>query len=97
MQVRLSVARDLVTRRFANLGVEPLRGTYRRVRPASITVELRGSGAELDAIDAAQLIPVVDLEGVPATGAHPLPIQLRGVPDGIEVVSVAPAEVIVVR
>lgn len=98
VSVSCRVGRNLETRTFRALPVEALNGTYRRARPATVRVEVRGLREIVGEIAAEQLVPVVDLEGMPsAPGAVSLRVQVRGLPAGVEVVSVHPAEILVVR
>lgn len=92
------VGRNLETRTFRGLEVEPLNGTYRRARPSAVRIEVRGLREIIGDITPDQLVPVVDLEGVtPAIGSASVRVQVRGLPSGVEVVSVQPAEILVVR
>jgi YbbR domain-containing protein len=98
VSVSYRVARNLETRTFRGLAVEVLNGSFRRIRPAEVRVEVRGLREIIGEITPEQLVPIVDLEGVTeAAGATSLRVQVRGMPVGVEVVSVHPAEVLVVR
>ncbi|MCA9577743.1 MAG: CdaR family protein [Polyangiales bacterium] len=98
VSVTYRVGRNLETRTFRGLEVEPLNGTYRRARPSAVRIEVRGLREIIGDITPDQLVPVVDLEGVtPAIGSASVRVQVRGLPSGVEVVSVQPAEILVVR
>lgn len=96
-RVRVEVVRDLAERSLPGLPVQVEGGEVSSVRPAMISVTLRGVPGEVDLVDPASVTPYVD---VSSSGAGPavLPIALRGLPAGIEIVRVEPANVeLVVR
>lgn len=98
VSVTYRVGRNLETRSFRAVPVEALGGTYRRARPADVRVEVRGLREIIRDIEPEQLVPVVDLTGLPSgPGTHSVRVQVRGVPAGVEVVSVHPAEILIVR
>jgi len=98
VSVTYRVGRNLETRAFRGIAVEALGGTYRRARPADVRVEIRGLREIIRDVEPEQLVPVVDLTGLPAgAGTHSVRVQVRGVPAGVEVVSVHPAEILIVR
>jgi hypothetical protein len=98
VNVSYRVGRNLETRTFREVAVEALGGTYRRARPAAVRVEVRGLREIIRDIEPEQLVPVVDLTGLPTgVGTHSVRVQVRGVPAGVEVVSVHPAEILIVR
>ncbi|MBK6807979.1 MAG: hypothetical protein IPG81_03570 [Sandaracinaceae bacterium] len=98
VSVTYRVGRNLETRTFRGLALEALNGAFRRARPAEVRVEIRGLREIIRDIDPLQLVPVVDLAGLPmGPGTQSVRVQVRGVPSGVEVVSVHPAEVLIVR
>lgn len=70
-------------------------GPRTEVRPARVDIVLRGAPAVVAALDPDVVIPTVTAE-IPsaAAGASMRPVQIRGLPPGVEVVSVSPPEVL---
>jgi YbbR domain-containing protein len=69
-----------------------------RLRPASVSVALRGPVRQLVDVDSSEIVPYVDLGSVePGPGFSPVEVGVRGVPEGFEVVRVLPASVLVQR
>ena len=67
-----------------------------QVRPQHVNIVLRGLPATMAALDAEQVVPFVAVGEIdPAAGATPVRVDLRGVPEGVDVVSVEPPEVLV--
>lgn len=98
VSVRYEVARDLDVRTLRRLAVEAVGGGVRRVRPAHVTVTLRGLHELLADLDQEHIVPTADVSSLEAgPGAHSVDVTLHGVPDGAEVVSVQPASVLVTR
>lgn len=94
--VRFTVEAERRDRRFQDLTVAALGGEVRSIRPMRVDVRLHGSPAQIDAIDADHLIPYVDVSELGhVRGGVPVRVQVRGVPEGAEVQSIEPAEVIV--
>jgi hypothetical protein len=61
-----------------------------------VDIVLRGLPATMQELDADRVVPFVDLAQLEPTGvATPIRVDLRGVPDGVEVVRVEPPEVLV--
>lgn len=96
--VSFEVEHELRDRRFDRLTVAALGPAAPRplLRPTMVTVVLRGEPSALDALDSAQLVPVVDLRALPAgSGTVALPVALEHVPAGMSVLTIEPAEVVV--
>jgi len=74
-------------------------GPAARVRPATVDVQVRGAPALIAELDGDRLVPWVDSasEELALGGTRPLAIQLRGLPEGVEVLGIEPAEVLVTR
>lgn len=98
VSVRYEVARDLEVRVLRRLSVEAVGGSVRRVRPAHVTVTLRGVRELLSELDREHVVPTADVSALEAGGgARSVEVTLHGVPEGAEVVSVQPASILVTR
>lgn len=98
VRVTLEVVLDLAERTIEGLEVEAVGAAVRSLRPERVDVVLRGSPAAVDMIDPAHIVPVVHVGEVEAgAGAVPVPVELRGVPEGVEVLRIEAAEVLVTR
>lgn len=96
-RVRIEVVPDLAERSLPGLRVQVEGGEAASMRPEAISVILRGVPNEVDLVDPASVIPYVDI-GDAGAGPVVLPVALRGVPAGIEIVRVEPASIeLVVR
>jgi len=86
---------ETVTLRRLNVAV--VGGTARTdMRPARVDVVLRGTRGIVADLDRDVVIPTVTLgEGSAGGGATLRPVEVRGLPEGLEVVSVTPPEVLV--
>jgi YbbR domain-containing protein len=94
--VRFTLISERRVREFDDLAVSAIGAHVRRIRPSRVDVRLRGTPAVVDGIDPDHVIPYVDAsEASPDRGSLPLPVQIRGLPSGVEVVGVEPSEVIV--
>jgi YbbR domain-containing protein len=91
----VNVAAAPVERRIAGVKVEGRNGGTRtvQVRPAAVTVVVRGAHEVVDTLDAARLEAVVDLEGL-GQGQFQLPVRVTP-PQHVAVVRVEPAQVTV--
>ena len=65
------------------------------VRPAAVAATLSGPKLGLDALDAKIVTPVAEIEAASAArgGAIVVPVQLNGLPPGVEVKTIEPASV----
>lgn len=92
VEVNLHVVPRIERRTFEDLRIEVL-GSGGSVRPASVDVALRGPPGAVASLDPSRVVPFVDssAEGLTATSA--VAVQVRGLPEGVEVDSIAPAEV----
>ncbi len=94
--VRFTLEAERRDRRFQDLSVSVVGGEARSVRPSRVDVRLRGTPTQIDGIDPDHVIPYVDLaELASSRGGVPVRVQVRGIPEGVEVQSITPAEVIV--
>jgi len=68
----------------------------RALRPRSITARIRGPESILDELDPASVLAIVNLSNAPLKkGALVVPVELRGLPDEVEVLDLDPAMVTV--
>jgi YbbR domain-containing protein len=95
VDVTLGVEPIVAERRFKRLRVEALGPGSALLRPDRVAVTLRGQQEALDELDAEALVPYVELDPEAEPGTRPLDVRVRGVPDGVEVVGVTPASVLV--
>jgi len=94
VRVTLDIVQDLADRTLDGLVVEAVGAEAHTLRPEHVSVVLRGPPAQVDMVDPARLVPFVDITGLtPEGGAVPVTVELRGVPEGVQVVSIQPAEV----
>lgn len=83
-------------RRFEELDIAVVGGTGYALRPSVVRVDITGPRAVVEELDPTRVVPFVDVSGVaPTQGAQPLPLEVRPLPDGIEV-QIEPPEVLVV-
>jgi len=95
VRVTLDIVQDLADRTVEGLVVEAVGGEARSLRPERVSVALRGPPAQVDLIDPARLVPFVDLTAlVPEAGAVAVPVEIRGVPEGVQVERIEPAEIL---
>jgi len=93
--VVFDVAPQVAERALPRLEVAVVGGSVRELRPARVRVRLRGAPDVLDRVDPAGIVPFVDVTGMTATaGAQPVVVRVRGVPEGIELLDVEPADVL---
>jgi YbbR domain-containing protein len=96
VMVTIVVEEEIGTRAFGELEVAVVGATDVAVRPAQVTVNVRGPRARIDTLPPRRIVPVVDVTEIdPARGAQPVPVLLRGVPEGLTA-TVEPTEVLVV-
>jgi YbbR domain-containing protein len=68
----------------------------RALRPRAITARIRGPQAIVDALNPASVLAIVNLADAPEhKDAVRVPVELRGLPDGVEVLELDPAVVTV--
>jgi YbbR domain-containing protein len=65
------------------------------VRPDEVTVRIHGAEEVVEDVDPRAVVPYVDLASSDASGTHPLPVQVRGLPVGVEVAEIIPESVLV--
>lgn len=68
----------------------------RALRPRAVTARIRGPEAIVDQIDPASVLAIVNLSDTPVNkGQAVVPVELRGLPDEIDVIEIKPAAVTV--
>lgn len=97
VEVQVEVRPELSERTFRRLSVSVVGQGAAAVRPKVVAVTLRGPKRRLEAYDTDLLVPFVELSSEGQAGTAPSKVSLRGDLDGIEVVKVVPAEVLVRR
>ncbi|MBW1756220.1 MAG: hypothetical protein JRJ80_08625 [Deltaproteobacteria bacterium] len=94
--VTLRVQSKMKERVLSPLRVDAEGVVPRALRPRAITVRIRGPEAIVDQLNPASVLAIVNLSDAPANkGALAVPVELRGLPDEVEVVEIAPATVTV--
>ncbi|MDH5490896.1 MAG: CdaR family protein [Myxococcales bacterium] len=98
VRVTLDIVADVAERRLEGLRIEPVgRGGAVTLRPETVDVLLRGAPARVDLLSPDRLVPFVRIDTLPEAGTFSLRVELRGVPDQVEVLAVDPAEILVTR
>ena len=94
--VTLRVQPKLKVRVLSPLRVDAEGVVPRALRPRAVSARIRGPEALVDALNPASVLAIVSLSVTSAKkGAIAVPVELRGLPDGIEVLEVEPAAVTV--
>jgi len=94
--VTLRVQSKMKERVLSPLRVDAEGVVPRALRPRAITARIRGPEAIVDQLNPASVLAIVNLSDAPANkGALAVPVELRGLPDEVEVVEIAPATVTV--
>lgn len=94
VRVILEVTDQEAERSFVDVPVTAVGGEV-QVRPEAVDLTLWGSSASLEQVKREHLVPVVDVTELdPAKGTQPLPVSVRGMPDGLQV-KVVPDTVLV--
>lgn len=95
-KVEFEVTTEMAERTLVRLEIAAVGEGDVVCRPPRVAVTLRGPRYALQDIDPEQLVPFVEIDSlVSNTGARPLRVKVRGIPDGIEVVRISPADVLV--
>jgi len=94
--VTLRVQPKMKERVLSPLRVDAEGVVPRALRPRAITARIRGPEALVDALNPASVLAIVHLSDVPAKkGAVMVPVELRGLPDEVQVLDVEPAAITV--
>jgi YbbR domain-containing protein len=96
VRVVITVERDLIERRLDHLEVTVVGSQRVQLRPNAVSIRVRGPAGAVSAIDAALIVPTVDVseEIVSRREAVRLPVRAGHLPSGIELVAIEPPEVI---
>ena len=90
--VTLRVQPKMKERVLSPLRVEAEGVVPRALRPRAITARIRGPEAIVDQLNPASVLAIVNLSDTPLKkGAVAVPVELRGLPDEIEVLDLEPA------
>ncbi|UCH28111.1 MAG: hypothetical protein JSV06_07375 [Myxococcales bacterium] len=94
--VTLRVQPKMKERVLSPLRVDAEGTVPRALRPRAVTARIRGPEAVVDELLPASVLAIVNLtDTLVAKGSVAVPVELRGLPDGIEVLSIEPASVTV--
>ncbi len=94
--VTLRVQPKLKVRVLSPLRVDAEGVVPRALRPRAVAARIRGPEAMIDALNPASVLAIVSLSDVPMKkGAVAVPVELRGLPDDIEVLGVEPSAITV--
>lgn len=96
--VRFAVAAKENERRLERLEVATIgHAAPVTVRPAHVNVVLGGSEAPMAELDKEHVVPVINLAGaeLKAASSEPVKVEVRGLPAGVRVTRIEPAEVLV--
>lgn len=92
--VTIDIATEVSERSFARTEVAAL-GNVRELRPSRVRVVVRGAPTIVAAIDSSSVVPYVEASTLdPLLGAQSVPVRVRGLPSGVELVRVEPEEVL---
>ncbi|UJR79797.1 YbbR-like domain-containing protein [Sandaracinus amylolyticus] len=93
--VVVDIAPQVAERSLPRLEVAVVGGEVRELRPARVRVRVRGAPQVLDGMDALGVVPYVDVSELePTAGGQSVPVRVRGIPDGVELVDVEPPDVL---
>ena len=94
--VTLRVQQRMTERVLSPLRVDAEGVVPRALRPRAVAARIRGPEALVDALNPASVLAIVNLTGAETKkGAQLVPVELRGLPDGIEVLEIEPDSVTV--
>ncbi len=94
--VTLRVQPKMVERVLFPLRVDAEGAVPRSLRPRAVTARIRGPQSAVNELNPASVLAIVNLSELePQQGIIRVPVELRGLPDGVEVIEVEPTEVIV--
>lgn len=93
--VTIEIAQEIAERTFSRAEVAAL-GNVRELRPSRVRLIVRGAPTLVAAMEPSSVVPYVEASQLdPAAGAQSLPVRVRGLPRGVELVRVEPEEVLV--
>ena len=92
--VTLRVQQKMSERALPALTIGAEGGSVRSLRPRAVTARVRGPQGVVETLDPSTVRAVVDVAGAPARkGPVVVPVALQGLPDGVEVLELNPAQV----
>ncbi len=97
-RVRFTIEQEVEERRFERVALTPEGSAQVTLRPAMVSVVLRGAPTQLRAVEAAQVVPTVDVgeAGPAARGTVRASVQVLRLPQGVSLLRVEPSDVLVV-
>jgi YbbR domain-containing protein len=96
VEVLVDVEAVVADRRLRRLSVAVVgQGGPVSLRPDEVTVRVQGAEDVLEDLDPRAIVPFVDLANTEPSGTHPLSVQVRGLPAGVEVAEVVPESILV--
>ena len=94
--VTLRVQQRMVERVLSPLRVDAEGAVPKSLRPRAVTARIRGPQNVVNQLNPASVLAIISLgELEPQTGNIRVPVELRGLPDGVEAIVVEPREVTV--
>ncbi len=94
--VTLRVQPKMAERVLSPLRVEPQGSVPQSLRPRAIAARIRGPQNIVDQLDPASVVAFVDLSRLgPEKGNYRVPVELRGLPEGVEAIQIDPVQVTV--
>lgn len=95
--VRFDIAPESEERLLRHVAVSAVGASARvEIRPARVDFVLRGPRTVMSSLDVEQVLATVDMNGVTeGAGSVLRPVQVRGLPENVDVVRINPAEVLV--
>ena len=94
--VTLRVQSKMVERVLSPLRIDAEGAVPRSLRPRAVTARIRGPQSVVDELNPASVLAIINLSELePQQGNIRVPVELRGLPAGVEVIEVEPGEVTV--
>jgi YbbR domain-containing protein len=95
IEVRLRIQPAMAERTFKHLEIAAVGADRAGLRPEHVDVTLRGAQNLIEALESEALVPYVELDPAALGEMQPHDVKLRGVPAGVEVVSIVPPSTLV--
>lgn len=94
-QVSVTIVTQQIERTFPGIEVEPLNADatlVKSIKPATVSLTLRGPKSIMDSLDPEQLLASVDLKGESPVDARTVEreVQIRNIPSGVELLGKQP-------
>ncbi len=95
VDVIVDIEEEVASRTLSNLEVAVVGASDVSVRPPQVNVRIQGPRTRIESLSPHRIVPFVDVTTLePTHGAQPVPVELRGVPAGVEATA-EPSEVLV--